>query len=486
MKKLTTIDLLALPSLETPPAGCVGFGAKSDGLYQKVGTVETKLSIEGHTHTISNVSGLQSALDGKANVSHTHAYLPLSGGTMTNTNLVTNLNADLLDGIDSSRITYGTSNITAVTQQDDITTAYRAGFYAGYNGIGYPTQGDSSVLIIPYKNAKASYRYGVRIGGWSEIYHQLATADGTGTWYKIWSERNLINPVTGTGTANYLPKFTGASSIDNSVIYESNGNIGIGTTTPENSESWEQVLDVRGIAHAKSIVTTTNVHTGVWSHNSGFYGAPAGGIIGTKSNHPLSLITNGAFKVIISNIGNVGIGTTTPSQKLHVIGNAIVSGTVTAPTFSGNLSGNASTASSVGGLTGIGTATPLMDGTAAVGTSTLAARQDHRHPTDTSRAATNQTMYIGTTAVAINRASATLNLTGIGSLAMGGALTGATTIAASVSVTTPKVIFSAAGWSVEQSGTELVFKYNGITKQRLLNDGSIVAVGELTAFGSAT
>jgi len=30
--------------------------------------------------------------------SHTHSYLPLSGGTMSNTNLVTNLNADLLDG----------------------------------------------------------------------------------------------------------------------------------------------------------------------------------------------------------------------------------------------------------------------------------------------------------------------------------------------------------------------------------------------------
>lgn len=67
-----------------------------------------------------------------------------------------------------------------------------------------------------------------------------------------------------------------------------------------------------------------------------------------------------------------------------------------------------------------------------------------------------------------------------------GALTGATTIAASTSVTTPKVIFSAGGWSLEQSGTEIQFKYNGTIKQRLLNDGSIVATGELTAYGAAT
>lgn len=33
--------------------------------------------------------------------------------------------------------------------------------------------------------------------------------------------------------------------------------------------------------------------------------------------------------------------------------------------------------------------TPLMDGTAAVGTSAKYAREDHRHPTDTSRAPTN-------------------------------------------------------------------------------------------------
>ena len=36
-------------------------------------------------------------------------------------------------------------------------------------------------------------------------------------------------------------------------------------------------------------------------------------------------------------------------------------------------------------------------------------------------------------------------------------------------------------WKIEQVGTELVFKYNGVTKQRFLADGSIVAVGEVTA-----
>jgi hypothetical protein len=43
-----------------------------------------------------------------------------------------------------------------------------------------------------------------------------------------------------------------------------------------------------------------------------------------------------------------------------------------------------------------GTATPLMDGTAAVGTSTAYAREDHRHPTDTTRAPLASPAFTGT------------------------------------------------------------------------------------------
>ena len=67
-----------------------------------------------------------------------------------------------------------------------------------------------------------------------------------------------------------------------------------------------------------------------------------------------------------------------------------------------------------------------------------------------------------------------------------GAKTFSAALTASVSVTTPKVIFAAAGWSLEQVGTELQMKHNGVVKQRMLSDGSIVATGEVTAFVAAT
>ena len=41
-----------------------------------------------------------------------------------------------------------------------------------------------------------------------------------------------VSGISGTGTTNYLTKFTGATSVGNSVLYETGGNIGIGTTNP--------------------------------------------------------------------------------------------------------------------------------------------------------------------------------------------------------------------------------------------------------------
>jgi hypothetical protein len=66
-----------------------------------------------------------------------------------------------------------------------------------------------------------------------------------------------------------------------------------------------------------------------------------------------------------------------------------------------------------------------------------------------------------------------------------GAKTFSTLLTARAGVNTPKIDFG-NGFTVEPSGTELVFKYNGVIKQRMLSDGSIVATGELTAYVAAT
>jgi hypothetical protein len=47
-----------------------------------------------------------------------------------------------------------------------------------------------------------------------------------------WTPTTPTSGMGGSGTSNYLPKFTSGSSIGNSIIYEINGKLGIGTTGP--------------------------------------------------------------------------------------------------------------------------------------------------------------------------------------------------------------------------------------------------------------
>jgi hypothetical protein len=107
-------------------------------------------------------------------------------------------------------------------------------------------------------------------------------------------------------------------------------NVGIGTATPENAESWAKVLDVFGAPHAKFSLRTTNIDARVLSHESGWFGAPGGMIMGTRTQHPLSLGTSGASRMTIAAGGNVGVGTTAPTAKLHVAGDVKVDGNISA------------------------------------------------------------------------------------------------------------------------------------------------------------
>jgi hypothetical protein len=98
-----------------------------------------------------------------------------------------------------------------------------------------------------------------------------------------------------------------------------NGNVGIGTTSIDNSQGWNKVLDLFGDGHSKLLVRSTSIKTGIFSNES--WGGTVGRI-GTESSHDLRLMAGyGNDIMTLKTNGNVGIGTTAPTEKLSVNGN---------------------------------------------------------------------------------------------------------------------------------------------------------------------
>ena len=155
-------------------------------------------------------------------------YLPLAGGTMANTNLVTNLNADLLDGFHATKFAVGSA--AEINSNAEINDNSRL------NGMYRVNPG---VTSAPYD----SYWSLIEYGNVNNVVGQLASHFANGetyirayntswsAWRKLWDSVNLSNPISGSLTSGYIPKATGSGSLGNSLIYDNGTKVFIGTTT---------------------------------------------------------------------------------------------------------------------------------------------------------------------------------------------------------------------------------------------------------------
>jgi hypothetical protein len=152
--------------------------------------------------------------------------------------------------------------------------------------------------------------------------------------------------VGGTGAANYLPVFVTATTLGNSMLYQSGSNIGIGTVGPMdklhlyNTANSANNIMLQGTDSSGVNATEQFIAAGDWgntylaTHNSGRtatrFGLTLGGygevgtdagngfIVGTRNASPLIFGTNATEYMRISATGNIGIGTTGPAQKFQV------------------------------------------------------------------------------------------------------------------------------------------------------------------------
>lgn len=128
---------------------------------------------------------------------------------------------------------------------------------------------------------------------------------------------DTIMGIGGTGTTNYVAKFSDPNNLTTSLIYDNGTNVGIGTASPS------QKLSVEG---GHFYITNSASDTGLFVVNTSTDGrryvisstGNASSAGGGKLNFQDETI--GASRMVIDSTGKVGIGTTLPSQKLSVVG----------------------------------------------------------------------------------------------------------------------------------------------------------------------
>jgi len=176
----------------------------------------------------------------------------------------------------------------------------------------------------------------------------------------------LTNPVTGTGTANYLPKFIGSTSIANSLIFDNGTNVLIGTTTAP--------TPVAGVSFplsvTSSVVTRIRIDSTQVTPNSGF-GLYANSVqkwsiamFGTGSDFTIyndallasAILVKGASSNVL-----IGYGTSTADTgfKLDINGTGRFSSTLTSTSLTTGTSSGSSVNITTNGNNGT-SASPLQ------------------------------------------------------------------------------------------------------------------------------
>ena len=163
---------------------------------------------------------------------------------------------------------------------------------AGLGGINLTSLSATSPLL--YNNTTGVFSIQQSSGSQAGF---LSAADWTTFNNK---QSALTNPVTGTGTTNYLPKFTGASTLGNSLIWDNGTNVGIGNTNTT------YTFDVTGTGRFSSNIKVGGGTLSSWATvaatevlNAGFYGFSTN-VAGISAN----AYYNSGWKYIASSVAS--------------------------------------------------------------------------------------------------------------------------------------------------------------------------------------
>lgn len=236
---------------------------------------------------------------------------------------------------------YGSTMGGRFQDSDATSTTYCAygswGLYTGQNGyfggnVGIGTTTPSAQLhttgTVRFQNYPSGANGAIVR---TDANGNLATTNFTGSTSNILLGNNTFGTVataggviSSCGTANYVPKMTSSTAMSCSQIFDNGTNVGIGTTTPAETFSVYKPIGAWQGRFANSSGSGADVYI---SHGSG-YGMHIRGWNATDAIYTLEMYNNtsmtNAFynsgRVALGMVGNVGIGTASPTHKLHIYG----------------------------------------------------------------------------------------------------------------------------------------------------------------------
>jgi hypothetical protein len=175
--------------------------------------------------------------------------------------------------------------------------------------------GASSISASSLIDAGTSITSSVPITG--SISNAITASFATTASYAATSS-NLIG-----GVANYIPLWGSTTLLSSSTIYQSTGNIGIGTLSPSAK------LHVSGNAQVMNLVGADHAYIGwypdgISAGRKGYLGYPGA----STDNFTIGNEIASGHIILTTNGGNVGIGTTTPAEKLDVYGAISIGGNI--------------------------------------------------------------------------------------------------------------------------------------------------------------
>ncbi|MFN9113299.1 MAG: hypothetical protein ACK5XN_24785, partial [Bacteroidota bacterium] len=172
----------------------------------------------------------------------------------------------------------------------------------------------------------------VTIGNLAGTGTRLVTADANG----VLGVSGLASGiVTGSGTTNYVPKWTSSSGLGNSQIFDNGTNVGIGTTSPVNYAGGYTTVAINNATTGGVLdFYSNNVQIGQLYNNANDFN------IGTIGSRPLLFFTNGTEKARIFANGRIGVNTTTDAgYQLDVNGSIRAIGLIRSQATVGNTNG---------------------------------------------------------------------------------------------------------------------------------------------------